>query len=100
MMRKCLILIPVANRMITPHASCASLDSDMGIAKSITRQMAHSSWIRQMFEVGVRMRMERGAERVFDYTLGNPDVEPPEPVLAALRRIAAESRPHSHGYMP
>ena len=53
-----------------------------------------------MFEIGVQLRRERGAENVFDYSLGNPDVEPPEPVIAALRRIVAENRPRSHGYMP
>jgi len=32
------------------------------------------------------------AENVFDFTLGNPDVEPPEAVIAALRRVVAENR--------
>jgi len=53
-----------------------------------------------MFEEGIRLRRERGAENVFDFTLGNPDVEPPEAVVAALRRVVAENRPRSHGYMP
>ena len=53
-----------------------------------------------MFEIGIQLRRERGADRVFDFTLGNPDVEPPAAVLSALRRIASEGRPHSHGYMP
>ncbi len=53
-----------------------------------------------MFEEGARLKQERGEENVFDFTLGNPDVEPPEEVLESLRRVAAESRPRSHGYMP
>ena len=54
-----------------------------------------------MFEDRHRsMRRERGAENVFDFTLGNPDVEPPEAVIAALRRVVAADRPRSHGYMP
>ena len=53
-----------------------------------------------MFEEGARMKLERGAENVFDFTLGNPDVEPPQQVLDALRRVAGEARPHAHGYMP
>ncbi|MBI4862414.1 MAG: pyridoxal phosphate-dependent aminotransferase [Candidatus Riflebacteria bacterium] len=72
----------------------------MGISKSISEQMERSSWIRRMFEIGIQMRKERGAENVFDFSLGNPDVEPPAPVIAALRRVVAEDRPASHGYMP
>ena len=53
-----------------------------------------------MFEIGVRLRQERGAENVFDFSLGNPDVEPPAAVLETLRRVAASDSPHSHGYMP
>jgi aspartate aminotransferase len=62
--------------------------------------MERSSWIRRMFEIGLRLRHERGAGNVFDFTLGNPDVEPPEAVLQALREVIAEDRPHAHGYMP
>ena len=72
----------------------------MRISRAIAQQMEHSSWIRRMFEIGVQLRRERGAENVFDYSIGNPDVEPPEAVIAALRRIVAENRPRSHGYMP
>jgi aspartate aminotransferase len=72
----------------------------MRISRAIAQQMEYSSWIRRMFEIGVQLRGERGAENVFDYSIGNPDVEPPEAVIAALRRIVAENRPRSHGYMP
>jgi aspartate aminotransferase len=72
----------------------------MAISRSIAGQMERSSWIRRMFEIGIQLRRERGAENVFDFSLGNPDVEPPAAVLDALRRIASSDRPHSHGYMP
>src|SRR5438477_10518392 len=72
----------------------------MGISRAIAEQMERSSWIRRMFEMGVQLRKERGPENVFDFSLGNPDVEPPEPVLEALRRVVSDRRPHSHGYMP
>jgi aspartate aminotransferase len=72
----------------------------VSVARTITEQLERASWIRRMFEEGIRLRRERGAENVFDFTLGNPDVEPPDAVLAALRRVVAENRPRSHGYMP
>ncbi len=53
-----------------------------------------------MFEEGARLKAERGAENVCDFTLGNPDLEPPPEVLEILRRVAAEARPHGHAYMP
>jgi aspartate aminotransferase len=72
----------------------------MPVSKTIAKQLENASWIRRMFEEGVRLKRERGAEAVFDFSLGNPDVEPPAVVLEALRRIAAGSLPGSHGYMP
>jgi len=72
----------------------------MSIGKTIGEQMEHASWIRRMFEIGDRMKRERGEENVFDFTLGNPSGEPPQEVIAALRRVADENRPRSHAYMP
>jgi aspartate aminotransferase len=53
-----------------------------------------------MFEIGIQLKKERGPENVFDYSIGNPEVEPPEEVIDALRRVVAENRKGSHGYMP
>jgi aspartate aminotransferase len=70
------------------------------IARAVAEQLERASWIRRMFEIGIQLRKERGDENVFDFSLGNPEVEPPEAVIEALRRVIAENRPHSHGYMP
>ena len=72
----------------------------MQIARAMAEQMERSSWIRRMFEIGIQLKRERGAENVFDYSIGNPEVEPPEAVIAALRQVVAENRAGSHGYMP
>jgi aspartate aminotransferase len=72
----------------------------MSIARTVAEQLERASWIRRMFEIGIQLRKERGAENVFDFSLGNPEVEPPQAVIEALRRVIAENRPHSHGYMP
>jgi len=72
----------------------------MPISRAIAQQLENASWIRRMFEEGVRLKRERGADKIFDFSLGNPDVEPPAEVLEALRRVAGGNRPGSHGYMP
>src|SRR5258706_2594580 len=53
-----------------------------------------------MFEEGARLKQERGADKVFDFTLGNPEIEPPAAVLAAARRVLDSKDPHLHAYMP
>jgi aspartate aminotransferase len=70
----------------------------MTVARTIAEQLERASWIRKMFEEGARLRA--AGRRVFDFTLGNPDLEPPAPVLAALRKYAACGPAHMHGYMP
>ncbi|MGD0668401.1 MAG: pyridoxal phosphate-dependent aminotransferase [Bryobacteraceae bacterium] len=72
----------------------------MPISHAIAGQLERASWIRRMFEIGIQLRRERGAENVFDFSLGNPEVEPPAAVIRALRRVVEENRPHTHGYMP
>ena len=72
----------------------------MPISKSIAAQLENASWIRRMFEEGARLKRERGEDAIFDYSIGNPEVEPPAAVINALRRVVACNRPSSHGYMP
>jgi len=72
----------------------------MSIGKAIAEQMEHASWIRRMFEIGARLKRERGEQNVFDFTLGNPDGEPPEKLISALRRVVDRNLPRSHAYMP
>ena len=72
----------------------------MPVSRALQQQLENASWIRRMFEEGVRLKRERGADKIFDFSLGNPDVEPPAEVLETLRRVVAVNRPGSHGYMP
>jgi aspartate aminotransferase len=53
-----------------------------------------------MFEEGARLKQERGSDKVFDFTLGNPEIEPPPAVLAAARRVLDSRELHLHAYMP
>ena len=72
----------------------------MIVADVIHQQTGSASFIRRMFEEGIRMKAERGAENVFDFTLGNPSEDPPSAIMDVLRKIAADNLPGSHGYMP
>lgn len=56
----------------------------MSLSRAVTAQLERASWIRRMFEEGARLKAERGAENIFDFTLGNPDVEPPLDVVSAV----------------
>ncbi len=63
--------------------------------------MASSSWIRRMFEKGLELKKEFGAEAVCDFSLGNPDVPPPEAAGGVLSSIAEHvTEPLSLGYCP
>ena len=62
--------------------------------------MEKSSWIRKMFEEGIRLKKQFGEENVFDLSLGNPVIEPPDEVQAALVQAAKDISPGLHRYMP
>ncbi|MCG8549582.1 MAG: pyridoxal phosphate-dependent aminotransferase, partial [Desulfobacterales bacterium] len=53
----------------------------------------------KMFEEGIRMREKFGADNVFDFSLGNPDVPPPPVVKETVLGIVNDTGT-SHGYMP
>ena len=53
-----------------------------------------------MFEEGLHMKEEHGADNVFDLSLGNPVIEPPEKVLRAIKLAANDTNPGLHRYMP
>lgn len=71
----------------------------MPIATKIAGHISKSSWIRKMFEEGERLRQIHGAENVFDFTLGNPDTEPPREFQEEFARLATHPIPGMHRYM-
>ena len=56
------------------------------ISKKMENMVANSSAIRAMFEEGNRLAAKYGAENVFDFSLGNPNVPAPEAVKKAMIR--------------
>jgi aspartate aminotransferase len=71
----------------------------MAIAAKIQAFIENASWIRRMFEEGERLRKIHGPDNVYDFTIGNPNVEPPPEFVAEFRRLAAEPLPGMHRYM-
>jgi len=71
----------------------------MPIADKIANNLTRASWIRKMFEEGEQLRREFGKENVYDFTLGNPDVEPPAAFHSALLKLAENPLPGMHRYM-
>ncbi len=69
------------------------------IADKIESYLSSSSWIRKMFEEGDRLRQLYGAEKVYDFSLGNPVNEPPEKFHKELRELALNPLPGMHRYM-
>lgn len=71
----------------------------MTIAKKIETILSRSSWIRKMFEEGGRLKAQHGAENVFDFSLGNPNISAPECFDKTLAEMACTCS-GEHGYMP
>ncbi len=72
----------------------------MAISTKIEQSMKDSSWIRRMFEEGAVLKKKVGDKNVYDFSLGNPMVEPPPLFLQSLQKVAGDQTPGQHRYMP
>ncbi len=71
----------------------------MPIADRMVDMVKAASMIREMFEQGIRMKEQYGADKVYDFSLGNPDVPPPPVVKDTLLDLINDENT-THGYMP
>jgi len=71
----------------------------MSVSKKIREAIEQSSWIRKMFEEGARRKARYGPDKVFDFSLGNPNLEPPVRVREVLQELAGDTTPGRHAYM-
>ena len=71
----------------------------MFMSEKVRKGMESGSWIRKMFDEGNIMKKRYGADKVFDLTLGNPMVEPPEAFFIELKKLANNPVPGMHRYM-
>ncbi len=72
----------------------------MPVSEKIAEFMERSSWIRKMFEQGALLKNQHGPENVFDFSLGNPNLEPSTSVKKSILKVAADESPGVHAYMP
>ncbi|MCR4742664.1 MAG: pyridoxal phosphate-dependent aminotransferase [Treponema sp.] len=56
--------------------------------------------IRKMFEEGALLKKKYGPDKVYDFSIGNPDLDPPAKVKDALKKVAQDDSHLCHGYMP
>ena len=72
----------------------------MAISNKIRGFMEKGSWIRKMFEEGIALKQQYGDENVFDLSLGNPVMNPPERFYKELKKISENPIDGMHRYMP
>lgn len=83
-----------------PSESLADLLRDSIVAARLVEWQNGASWIRRMFEEGNRLRAQFGAENVYDFSLGNPHLEPPAALTERLRDLTTHPPAGMHRYMP
>ena len=71
----------------------------MAISKKVKSVLIGSSWVRRMFEEGTELKRIHGEENVYDFSLGNPDVEPPASLKKELKALADNPILGMHRYM-
>ncbi len=69
------------------------------ISEKMVGLVQNSSAIRAMFEEGQKMAAIYGAENVYDFSLGNPNVAPPAAVKDTILELLDENSPRLHAYM-
>ena len=72
----------------------------MPVSNKIKNFMEQGSWIRKMFEEGISLKRQYGEENVFDLSLGNPVIDPPDEFFTKLKAIADNPTSGMHRYMP
>jgi aspartate aminotransferase len=72
----------------------------MSVSKKIRTSIEKASWVRKMFEEGSLRKERYGPENVFDFSLGNPNIEPPAKFKEVLKELASNDSLGKHRYMP
>lgn len=68
------------------------------LSQEAIRLGTNRSVIRELFEFGKQRAAEVGAENVFDFSIGNPSVAPPQCVADTIRELLEKDPVTLHGY--
>ncbi len=71
----------------------------MAISSKIKEMIGRASWIRRMFDAGNLLKKQYGPGRVCDFSLGNPNIEPPEAFKETIIKIIQDEMTGKHRYM-
>ena len=71
----------------------------MPIAEKMIKMVEGMEMVKNMFEEGARLKAVHGPDKVFDFSLGNPDVPPPAEFKKVLKELANDES-LGHGYTP
>jgi len=71
----------------------------MAIADKVKKAMMSGSLIRKMFEEGIALKKEYGEDKVFDFSIGSPVIEPPVAFDKELINLIKSGHPGMHRYM-
>ena len=71
----------------------------MIISNKLNKMLSGNSQIRRMFEEGNALKKQYGEDRVYDFSLGNPNVKIPVKLKQAMLEIISEDRADTHRYM-
>ena len=69
------------------------------ISEEIQQQIKQGGFIRKAFEEGIALKKQYGEDKVFDLSLGNPILDPPQEFHQELQRLANHPLPGMHRYM-
>ncbi len=72
----------------------------MIVSDGMNRLVAdQEGWTRKMFEAAIQMRKDYGPENIYDFSLGNPDIEPPPALKQKLIDAISDPAHGTHRYM-
>ena len=71
----------------------------MIISNKLNKMLSGNSQIRRMFEEGNALKKQYGEDRVYDFSLGNPNAKIPVKLKQAMLEIISEDRADTHRYM-